>query len=121
MQLFNLEWNWYEESNPYLFVHPDKTEEQFKEDVKFLLQKYGEEYMEQEESWIGAHNWVYYISKKMPDLGYEPVNPITESFWGAYIIENKKGDEDKSWGEVVGEKLLEIAIDKNKKFRETTF
>lgn len=115
--LFQLGWGWYEEWSYHLFIHSDKTQDQFKEDVKSLLIKYGKEYLTQEDSWAGASGWVEFIAGKMPELGYQPVQPITESFFGAYII---KGDdkEDKKWGDVVGEDLLREAILHNKKLEE---
>lgn len=46
-----------------------------------------------------------------------PIEPIRESFFGAYIIGGDE-DEDKVWGEIVGEELLQEAIEHNNKIRE---
>lgn len=115
--LFELGWGWYEEWSYHLFIHTDKTQEQFKEDVKSLLVKYGKDYLKSETSWAGASGWVEFIADKMPELGYQPINPIGESFWGAYIIKGDE-DDDKKWGEVVGEELLQEAILHNQKLEE---
>ena len=53
----------------------------------------------------------------MPELGYQPIQPIRQSFFGAYIIEGNVHD-DKEWGEVVGEELLQEAITHNNKIRK---
>lgn len=115
--LFELGWGWYEEWNYHLFIHTDKTQKQFKEDVKSLLVKYGKDYLKSETSWAGASGWVEFIADKMPELGYQSIKPIGESFWGAYIIKGDE-DDDKKWGEVVGEELLQEAILHNKKLEE---
>lgn len=109
MEIFQLQWAWYEEQYNYLFSHPNKTQDEFKNDVKHLLVKYGKEYLENEGSWAGANRWVEFVSKKLPELGYKAVEPITESFWGAYIIRGDDG-EDGEWGEIVGKELLQQAI-----------
>ena len=115
--LFELGWGWYEDWSYHLFIHFGKTQEQFKQDVKSLLVKYGKDYLKSETSWAGANGWVDFIADKMPELGYQPIKPISESFFGAYIIEGNE-DDDKRWGEVVGEELLQEAILHNKKVRE---
>lgn len=116
-KLFELGWGLYEEWSYHLFIHFDKTQDDFKQDVKSLLIKYGKDYLSSEQSWAGANGWVDFIAEKMPELGYQPIKPISESFWGAFIIEGK-GDDDKEWGEVVGEELLQEAIIHNNKIRE---
>ena len=115
--LFELGWGWYEDWSYHLFIHFGKTQEQFKEDVKLLLVKYGKDYLKSETSWAGANGWVDFIADKMPELGYQPIKPISESFFGAYIIKGNE-DDDKRWGEVVGEELLQEAILHNNKVRE---
>lgn len=116
-KLFELGWGWYEDWEYHLFIHFGKTQEDFKKDVKSLLIKYGKDYLASEQSWAGANGWIDFIAKKMPELGYQPIEPIRESFFGAYIIEGDE-DGDKDWGEVVGEELLQCAIAHNNKIRE---
>ena len=116
-KLFELGWVWYEGWSYHLFIHFGKTQEDFKQDVKSLLVKYGKDYLASEESWAGANGWVDFIADKMPELGYQPIQPIRESFSGAYIIEGDNED-DKRWGEVVGKELLQEAISHNNKIRE---
>ena len=116
-KLFELGWGWYEDWSYHLFIHFGKTQEDFKQDVKSLLVKYGRDYLASEESWACANGWVDFIAEKMPELGYQPIQPIRENFFGAYIIEGSE-DDDKIWGEVVGEELLQEAIAHNNKIRE---
>ena len=115
--LFELGWGWYEDWIYHLFIHFGKTEEDFKQDIKSLLVKYGKDYLASEKSWVGANGWIDFIAEKMPELGYQPVQPIRENFFGAYIIEGND-DDDKRWGDVVGEELLQEAILHNNKVRE---
>jgi hypothetical protein len=116
-KLFELGWGWYEDWSYHLFIHFGKTQDDFKQDVKSLLVKYGKDYLASEQSWAGANGWVDFIAEKMPELGYQPIKPIRESFFGAYIIEGNE-DDAKAWGEVVGEELLQEAITHNNKIRE---
>lgn len=116
-KIYELGWGWYEQWSYYLFIHFEKTQEDFKQDVKSLLIKYGKDYLSSEESWAGADRWIDFIAKKMPELGYQPIEPIRESFFGSYIIDGD-GDGDKYWGEVVGEELLQEAIAHNNKIKE---
>ena len=79
-----------------------------------MLRKYGKEYLESEESYAGANNWIGFIANKMHELGYKKVETINVNFWGAFIIDDVNDDEDKEWGKVVGKKLLLEAINHNK-------
>lgn len=116
-KLFELNWGWHEDWESYLFIHYDKTQKQFKKDVSMLLVKYGNEYLESEDSFAGASSWISFIADKMPELGYQPIQPINVGFCGSYIIE---GDEEdvRGWGKVVGEDLLQKAIEHNIKVRD---
>lgn len=116
-QFFELRWEWYEYLNYYLFTHPEKSQEDFKQDVKSLLIKYGNDYLANEKSWAGVNEWVDFVAKKMPELGYQPIQPVTESFFGAHIIDGD--DEDNNaWGKVVGDGLLRKAIKHNNRIRK---
>ena len=115
-KLFELGWGWYEDWSYHLFIHFGKTQDDFKQDVKSLLVKYGKDYLASEQNWASVNGWVDFIAEKMPELGYQPIEPIRESFWDSYIIGNEDGD--KAWGEVVGEELLQEAITHNNKIRE---
>jgi len=112
-KFFNLNWSWYEESHDYLFYHPNKTESEFKKDVKKLFKKYGEEYLKYEESWAGAAEWTFFISDKLPELGYERVLPINFGHFGSYIIKGEE-EEDEEFEKLIGKKLMKKAIKKNK-------
>jgi hypothetical protein len=125
MNLFELNWCWYEDYRFYLFTHDNKTEEQFKEDVRFLLRKYGKDYLETArhedgDMLVGASDWIDFISTKMPELGYSPIDPIRESFFGSYIIDGER-DDDENWREVVGDELADLAIEHNKKVRKEMY
>jgi len=116
MKIFELSWRCYEDYCPYLFSHETKTKEEFNEDVKSILIKYGNEYINQETSWVGASDWIKYIVDKMPELGYQLVKPEIFSIWGAFIID---GDDetDIDFGNIVGIDLLHKAIEHNNNLR----
>jgi hypothetical protein len=117
--IFELAWNWHEDYVPYLFSHDSKTKEEFNSDVKALLKKYGNEYIDQETSWVGAPGWIEHVVKKLPELGYIRIIPEQFSVFGAYIIECKEHDEDDfAFGDIVGEDLLKKAVEHNKKMEQ---
>jgi hypothetical protein len=117
--IFELAWTWYEDYMPYLFSHETKIKEEFENDVKFLLRKYGKEYIEQQQtSWVGASSWIEFIVKKFSELGYVRIRPEAMTIFGAYIIERPDAEDDKDFGEIVGEELFQQAIEHNKKLRE---
>ena len=92
-----------------------------------LLRKYGDEYLAQETSWVGAPDWIDFISGKFPELGYEIVRPEKFDVWGAFIIEADNrdddcnpfeptyhlGDDDIEFGNLIGQDLLQKALAKN--------
>jgi hypothetical protein len=117
MKLFELGWTWHEESTSYLFIHPHKTDEEFKEDIHFLLRKYGNEYIENEECYVSADNWITYIVDKMSELGYEKVETTWWKHFGSFVI-NGESDEDEKWRKIVGDELMDIAITRNKKIND---
>lgn len=108
MNIFELSWHDYDELSYWLFSHDNKNQDDFNNDVNFLLKKYGEEYINNEKSWVGACYWIGYIVPKMEELGYTKVEPIKWSFTGAGIInfDNIISEDDLRWSEVVGEDLL---------------
>ena len=89
-KLFELGWGWYEDWSYHLFIHFGKTQDDFKQDVKSLLVKYGQDYLASEQSWAGANGWVDFIAEKMPELGYQPIQPIRESFFGLTLLKAMK-------------------------------
>lgn len=119
MKVFNFLWKDYEEQNSHLFSHPDKTEEQFREDCKKALIEVGDNYMDQEEGWVTLYEWISFASKKMEEYGYISIYPITFSLWGNYIVE--EDDEASKLKEVVGDRLVQRAIKRNKEIEENNF
>jgi hypothetical protein len=113
MNYFELSWCWYEDYCPHIFSHETKTKVEFDADVKNLMKKYGNEYMGQENSWVGAHGWIEFTSKKLPELGYIPIIPETYSVFGANIIRDCDEDSIK-FGNIIGEDLLNKASEHNR-------
>jgi hypothetical protein len=113
MKLFELAWIWYEEYCPYLFIHPDKTEEQFNADVKDAFKKFGDDYLKQEDSWAGAERWTAYVASRLHEYGYTEVLPIRVSCCG-----RKCDSDDRTFAEkFIGEDLFKKAIEHNKKIK----
>ncbi len=114
---FELCWAWYDSFQYHTYIHLNKTETEFKEDVQLLLKKYGKDYIDNQRGYVGASSWIDFISDKMYELGYEKITPIRESFFGAYIIEGTDED-DIHFGDIVGQELLHEAIEHNNNVRE---
>lgn len=117
MQIFELNWSWYEDYTPYLFSHPDKTHEQFQADVYSLFVKYGDEYLGQEMFFASAESWTEYVADKLPELGYEYIRPMQVSVFGAFII-NGDCEDDVKFGKIIGDDLYKKAIEHNRKVDE---
>ena len=111
LQLFELNWQSRDSSISFLFIHTNKTNVQFKKDVKSLLVKYGKDYLESENYYAGAGSWIEFIADKMSELGYQSIEPIKETFVGSKIITYPTS----TWGKVVGQDLLQQAIEHNSK------
>ena len=129
MNLFAVNWCWYEESWDFLFIHENKSEEEFKQDIEKHIKDVGQEYLDQEDSWVGANGWIEYAADTFHRLGYKKVEPIRWSHFGGYILKQndemmEKFPEDYkltseyketiSWQNIVGEELMVQALAKNK-------
>ena len=120
MKLFELSWKDYDCLSYWLFLHENKTQEEFDKDVRFLLKKYGDEYIDGELGWVSASSWMEYISDKFEELGYKNVEPITWSFFGASLInhDGEMSSEDIKWGEIVGNDLIKRAKEFNENVKD---
>ena len=115
--IFRLVWSWYEDYQYYLMQHPNKTNAQFKADAVKAIKEVGKSYIEQEDSWVGVPRWIELASKKLvKDYGYTEPEVGSFGFFGGYILENTphKDEEVAKWGKIVGKKLLNMALNKNK-------
>jgi len=124
MKIYDLAWSWDEDYSVTQFTHPDNpSKEQWHEDVKKMLKKYGEEYLKQETGWAGASDWITFVGTKMPELGYSPhaKDTFAWSFFGAFILGDDGGREDEDdikWKEIVGPDVYKKAIAHNEKIRK---
>jgi hypothetical protein len=118
--VFELSWSDWEQHDYYLFVHtnPNKTQAEFKADVRSLLVAHGEVYLQSEQSFAGANEWIKFIAEKMPELGYIRIHTIAENYQGSMIISKRHDEysnEGKIWREVVGKELYQKALAHNRK------
>ena len=120
---YRLAWSWHEESVEWLLEHPDKTENEFKEDCIRALREVGKDYINKTECWIGAPDWIEEAFKKLIEYGYKDAEPEvvgTFSHFGSYILEglmnddNTEPEDDKKWKEIVGNELYDKAVKKNR-------
>ena len=110
MKVYELSRSYYEDTATWLYFHPeDKTDTDFHTDVVYLLKKYGMEYMDEEEGWIGVDSWVSHIAKRLPELGYIPIDTLSCGFFGGSILKKT----DLAWEEVVGSLLFSEALRRN--------
>lgn len=117
-KLFELKWVYYDECVYFLFIHENKTYEEFDKDICDMLIKYGDEYLAQESGYASLPSWIEYIAPKMCELGYELVEPKSKSFWGGYIISEDE-DENKELINTVGRNLYNKSIEHNSKIRNS--
>ena len=118
-KFFELYWCWYEDYSFYLFYHENKTEKEFQSDVKKLMKKYGDTYLQEENSWAGASEWIRFVAPKMTELGYEEIKTVRFGLFGSYIIKEDDPSEDLvSLTKLVGKKLVDKAFAHNKVVRD---
>lgn len=121
--VFELSWTDYEDYRPHLFIGPvTKTEKDWEEDCKRALRECGEEYIDQENGWIGANLWIEFALKKLGEYGYKHIHTTRWDFCGGAILGDgyvdgeraDEGDDEKDWRKVVGDDLLDKAVEHNK-------
>ena len=119
MKIYNLSWSWHEDYCPHNFFHAeDKSQSDFEDDVKSLFEKYLDGYIENNEHWIGASDMFDFIATKLPELGYEKFEHIDVNAFGAYIIEDKDGDDKEFADKFLTNDHFEKILAKNKQLRE---
>lgn len=117
MNLFKLYCTVYDSHHYWLYTHSDpfRTKYQFEADMKFLLVKYGREYLEEEkECWAGSGGWIKFISGKFSELGYEQIEPISTGFTSGMILD----DSDAEFGQIIGKELWKSATAHNDRIRK---
>lgn len=133
MKIFHLEADWYGEAmTSYSFLHPDenKTELQFKEDVKAILELYAEEVFNpkvfkdgsKHKRFIGTPEFVEVVASHMNELGYKFPENIYYPFWGSNILKplgepediSDDGNEmDRGFIELLGPEISKRVFDNN--------
>jgi len=80
------------------------------------MKKYGNEFIDKQDFVIGALDWIDFISTKVPELGYEKIEPVIYGHFGSYAIGDyfSKKEEDENFKQIIGEKLFQKTIQKNK-------
>lgn len=118
-KVFDLGYSGRESWSSNLFFHDSKTREEFDADVRMLLRKYGEEYLKQEESWVGGGSWIEYVVTKLPELGYREIDTIRVSFDECMII--KEDDADSDFVQAIGPELFKAAVRQNEELEAKTY
>lgn len=102
----------------YLFTHIDNiSEEQFNQDVKFILNKYGNEYLKQESQQVDGCKWIYYVIPMLEkDFGYKLVHPEICDL--PNDIENPSEHYKGIYDKALIDKMIEHNVELDKKFEE---
>ena len=88
-KVFKLQWQDQEGTSTCLFSHPNpqQTQEQFISNINTLLEKYGKEYIDQEDSIVSAHNWIEFIIPILSkEYGYQQIQTLYTTYSGFTII-----------------------------------
>lgn len=110
--IFELASTGYEDYCPYLFEHNSKTEKQFYRDVKFMLNKYCDDFLKLGKYSISAGELIEFIVPKMGELGYKQIKPYKVSIFGCCICQTTK-HEDLS--KILNKKLFKKILTHNEK------
>lgn len=124
--IFKLSYGNWDSKDEYLFSHDypansslaPKTPEEFREDVNFLLRKYGKEFLDScgEEQWASMDNWISFIVPKFKELGYLHIIPqYSVDFVGCHILkeEDAYDRQTKQFLNSIGEELTQKAFEHN--------
>ena len=90
--IFEFNWNWFEDYCPNLFEHPDKTAEEFEVDCKKALRECFDEYMKDQDAWVGVNDWVEFACGTLKSYGYIPVVTVSYGLFGGYIVDKHSKD-----------------------------
>jgi len=115
MNLFQLRISgWDGDASYHLLLHPNKTQEEFEKEVTNLLREKGEEFIKQEECYIGNDSWLDYIVPFMiNDLGYTNAE-IKGLVWQEVGIIRENNQYSTDWFDTVGEQLFSKAAKRNR-------
>lgn len=111
MPLFKINFRDWESDYTQLLEHPTKTIQEFDTDLENFIREGGEDYINQEECFVGNVDWFIYILPKFYAAGYK--EPVTHDLYFKQRDILKESDEQ--WKELVGEGLFNKAIEKNNK------
>ena len=105
-KIFEISWGDYDDYKYFIFTHDNKTQQEFKKDIKFIFRKYGKEFLDSKQKlFVGPNSWLDYIVPKMEELGYKEADIIRESLSGSSIFD--KGN--LSFSKLIGKELTELA------------
>jgi hypothetical protein len=124
--IYEMNWSDYDSYSCFLLEHYiNKTKEQFEEDCIKAIREIGKKYLDEEDGWISAGEWLKIAAEKMKDYGYRPVDTITWGHSGSDIIGDYDIDDnfnielrpitqdDREWKKIVGDVLFEKSLEKN--------
>jgi len=118
VKLFELGYSDWEDWGQWLFLHDNKTQDEFEQDCKDMFVKYGEEYINKDDCWVSASDWAGFAMEHMGELGYAVPERLHFGFREEMIIDGRGRDEQYNWQKIVGDKLYNMAIKKNKEIEE---
>lgn len=110
-KIFEFYYHCYEDYEPHLLYHENKTRAQFKKDCIFITRKYADNYIKRN-SLVGMDGLIKYAAKKMKELGYVPIKPHHYGVFSGFYL-NHEDRNNEAYLELLGEELLEKAIIKN--------
>ena len=126
MKIYIFSWSWYEDYCPIVLLHTSRviTEWKFKRDCLSALRACGRDYLKNEQSWAGAHEWIIAATKYMCEhMGYTWPEKVQFNHFGSDIVAHNTINgmpvtlEDKKWQGMVGQKLYAMAAEKNRKLK----
>lgn len=116
MKVFELKYSCWDDYFFTQFTHPDqsKTIENFMADVDATFKAYSQGYIDTEECCVWGDSWVCFISEKLSNLGYIPLEK--ESYALSGHCGSLEDLLDSSLGQAAGKDICEKVIQKNNDF-----
>lgn len=116
--IFEFNWFWYEDYQPYLLEHSSRREEEFKSDCIWAMSECFETYFKRaikKERWMSIPAWTEAACEKLSEKGYMRVFPVKFGFCGGFIVsEEDIADEEF---ECLPREMIERMVLYNNKIR----
>ena len=129
MRIYNFYWSEYEGYSPHILIHDiTKTQEEFENDCKKAIIDSFEDYIKQEDSWIGIDRMISFaVDYMVKNMGYTQPEEISFGFYNAMIIngeiyeDGKMNEYDQAVLDLVGQEIFDRILNHNQEIESNLY